>query len=374
WREVLYRFLAELTPDDIEAIAAFAYMEMLERGFTAVGEFHYLHHDVDGRPYADIGEMAARIAAAAARTGIGLTLLPSFYANGGFGGMAPTYAQRRFLNGPDDFLELLARTREIAAGVPDAEVGVAPHSLRAVTPAALRRVITACDAGPIHIHAAEQKKEVKESVMALGRPPVAWLVDNCEIGPRWCLVHATHMDHAETSRVARSGAVAGLCPLTEANLGDGIFPAEPFLAGGGRFGIGSDSNIAIDAAAELRQLEYAQRLRHHARNVLAGEAGRSTGRRLYDGALAGGAQALGRRIGALAPGRRADIVVLDADHPDLAGRRDDAWLDAYVFVAGGQMVQTVLVGGATLVSEGRHHARATIEGHYRKVVMRLIGK
>ena len=210
--------------------------------------------------------------------------------------------------------------------------------------------------------------------MALGRPPVAWLLDNCEIGPRWCLVHATHMDHAETSRVARSGAVAGLCPLTEANLGDGIFPAEPFLAGGGRFGVGSDSNIAIDAAAELRQLEYAQRLRHHARNVLAGEAGRSTGRSLYEGALAGGAQALGRRIGALAPGRRADIVVLDADHPDLAGRRDDAWLDAYVFVAGGQMVQTVLVGGATLVSEGRHHARATIEGHYRKVVMRLIGK
>ena len=371
WREVMYRFLAELTPDDVEAIAAFAYMEMLEGGFTAVGEFHYLHHDVDGRPFADIGEMAVRIAAAAAHSGIGLTLLPSFYANGGFGGMAATHAQRRFLNDADAFLELLARTREIAAAVPDAQVGVAPHSLRAVTPAALRLVIAACDGGPIHIHAAEQNQEVEESVAALGRPPVAWLMDNFEIGPRWCLVHATHMDDGETSRLARSGAVAGLCPLTEANLGDGIFPAEAFLAGGGRFGVGSDSNIAIDAAVELRQLEYAQRLRHRARNVLAGDVGRSTGRRLYDGALAGGGQALGRRIGSLAPGRRADIVVLDAEHPDVAGRRDDSWLDAYVFVAGGKMVQTVLVGGTTLVSEGRHHARATIEGRYRKVVTRL---
>jgi formimidoylglutamate deiminase len=372
WREVMYRFLASLAPDDVAAIAAFAYMEMLECGFTAVGEFHYLHHDVDGRPFADIGEMAARIAAAAARSGIGLTLLPSFYANGGFGDVATTHAQRRFLNGPDAFLELLARTREIAAAVPDAAVGLAPHSLRAVTPTALRLVIAACDAGPIHIHAAEQKKEVEESVAALGQPPVAWLMDNFEIGPRWCLVHATHMDDAETARLARSGAVAGLCPLTEANLGDGIFPAEEFLAGGGRFGVGSDSNIAIDAAGELRQLEYAQRLQHRARNVLAGETGRSTGRRLYDGALAGGAQALGRRIGALAPGRRADIVVLDADHPDLAGRRDDSWLDAYVFVGGGSMVKTVLVGGAILVSEGRHHARATIEERYRKVVTRLV--
>lgn len=374
WREVMYGFLAALTPDDVEAIAAFAYMEMLESGFTAVGEFHYVHHDVDGRPFADVGEMAARVATAAAQTGIGLTLLPSFYANGGFGGVAGTQAQRRFLNDPDAFLKLLARTREIAADLPDAAVGVAPHSLRAVTPASLRLVIEACGAGPIHIHAAEQKKEVEDSVGALGRRPVAWLMENFEIGPRWCLVHVTHMDDAETSNLARSGAVAGLCPLTEANLGDGIFPAERFLAGGGRFGVGSDSNIAIEAAAELRQLEYAQRLRAHARNVLAGAAGHSTGRRLYDGALAGGARALGRRIGSLEAGRRADIVVLAAEHPDLAGRRDDAWLDAYVFAAGAKLVRAVLVGGTTVVSEGRHHARAAIEGRYRTAVTRLMSR
>lgn len=374
WREVMYAFLADLTPDDAEAIAAFAYLEMLEAGFTAVGEFHYLHHDADGRPFADIGEMAARIAAAAVAAGIGLTLLPSFYANGGFGGVPGTHPQRRFLNSPDAFLTLLARTREIAADVPDATVGVAPHSLRAVTPATLRLIVDACRDGPIHVHAAEQTKEVDDCVAALGRPPVAWLLDNFEIGPRWCLVHATHMNDDETASLARSGAVAGLCPITEANLGDGIFPAETYLSAGGRFGVGSDSNIAIDAAAELRQLEYAQRLARRSRNVLAGRAGQSTARRLYDAALTGGAQVLARRIGALEPGRRADIVILAADHPDLAARRDDSWLDAYVFVGGGKMVRHVLVGGTTVVAEGRHRARTRIEKRYRATMARLLEK
>jgi formiminoglutamate deiminase len=299
--------------------------------------------------------------------------LPSFYANGGFGGAAGTHGQRRFLNSPDAFLKLLARTREIAAGVPDAAVGVAPHSLRAVTPASLRAVVEAGGSGPLHIHAAEQTKEVDDCVAALGRRPVAWLMDNFDIGPRWCLVHATHMDAAETARLAASGAVAGLCPLTEANLGDGVFPADAFLAAGGQFGIGSDSNIAVDAAAELRQLEYAQRLARRARNVLAEHAGQSTGRRLYDAALAGGAQALGRRIGSLEAGRRADIVVLSPEHPDLAGRRDDSWLDAYVFVGGATMVQTVMVGGTAVVKDGRHRARTTVEERYRRVVTRLAG-
>jgi formiminoglutamate deiminase len=238
----------------------------------------------------------------------------------------------------------------------------------------LRAVVEAGGSGPLHIHAAEQTKEVEDCVAALGRRPVAWLMDNFDIGPRWCLVHATHMDAAETARLAASGAVAGLCPLTEANLGDGVFPAGTFLAAGGRFGIGSDSNIAVGAAAELRQLEYAQRLARRARNVLAEHAGQSTGRRLYDGALAGGAQALGRRIGSLEAGRRADIVVLSPMHPDLAGRRDDAWLDAYVFVGGATMVQTVMVGGTAVVKDGRHRARTTVEERYRRVVTRLVGR
>jgi formimidoylglutamate deiminase len=371
WREVMYRFLRVLSPDDVEAIAAYAYMEMLEAGFTAVGEFHYLHHDPDGRPYNDIAELMVRIAAAAGETGIGLTLLPSFYAQGGFGAAPPTTGQRRFITSPDMFLHLIARAHEIAAKVPDARVGIAPHSLRAVTPDALRVVLDAVKSGPIHIHAAEQTQEVNDCLAALGARPVEWLIANADVDARWCLVHATHMTERETEALARSGAVAGLCPLTEGNLGDGIFNAEQYIAARGRFGIGSDSNIELDAAAELRQLEYNQRLRQRARNVLALREGESVGRRLYADALAGGAQALGRAIGAIKPGQRADIVVLDAEHPDLAGSTGDLWLDKYIFVAGRRLVRTVFVGGIKVVDAGAHKSRGAIADRYRRTMARL---
>ncbi len=371
WREVMYRFLRVLSPDDVEAIASYAYMEMLEAGFTAVGEFHYLHHDPDGRPYSDIAELMVRIAAAARETSIGLTLLPSFYAQGGFGGAAPTPGQRRFITDPDMFLRIVERAREIAASLPDAQVGIAPHSLRAVTPEALRIVLDAVKSGPIHIHAAEQTQEVNDCIAALGARPVEWFLANASVDARWCLVHATHMTERETQALARSGAVAGLCPLTEANLGDGIFNADQYVASRGRFGIGSDSNIELDAAAELRQLEYNQRLRHRARNVLALREGESVARRLYLYALAGGAQALGRAIGAIKPGQRADIVVLNADHPDLAGATGDHWLNKYIFVAGRRLVQTVLVGGVNVVDAGAHKSRAAIADRYRRTMARL---
>jgi formiminoglutamate deiminase len=371
WREVMYRFLGALTPDDVQAITAYAYMEMLEAGFTAVGEFHYLHHDIDGRHYADIAELTTRVAAAAAEVGIGLTLLPSFYAYGGFGGAAPTAGQRRFINGPDAFLKIVDRARAIATSVPDAAVGIAPHSLRAVTPESLAFVLDAVPSGPVHIHAAEQTREVDECVATLGLRPVEWLVTRCTIDQRWCLVHATHMSEGETQALAASGAVAGLCPLTEANLGDGVFDADRYLAARGRFGIGTDSNIELDAAAELRQLEYNQRLRHRARNVLAHREGESIARRVYTDALAGGAQALGRAIGSIAPGQRADIVVLDGDHPDLSGSGGDLWLDKYAFVTGRRLVKTVMVSGERVVEGGVHRSYAQISDRYRKVVKRL---
>jgi formimidoylglutamate deiminase len=370
WREVMYRFLRVLSPDDVEAIAAFAYMQMLETGFTAVGEFHYLHHDIDGRPYADIGEMAARIAAAASETGIGLTLLPSLYMHGGFGGATPADGQKRFINRPERFAALLTRSRGIVKALPDARVGIAPHSLRAVTPDALAEVVAANPRGPVHIHAAEQVKEVQDCVAALGKRPVAWLIDNANADERWCLIHATHMMPDETRALAASGAVAGLCPLTEASLGDGVFDGARFLESGGRFGVGTDSNIQIEAAAELRQLEYTQRLRDRGRNVLPQQEGESTGTRLYATALAGGAQALGRTIGAIEPGKRADIVVLDVAHPDLAGGQH-TWLDAYVFVAGRALIKSVMVGGETVVQDGQHKHRDTITVRYRKAVARL---
>ncbi|MFN3350357.1 formimidoylglutamate deiminase [Pseudorhodoplanes sp.] len=371
WREVMYRFLSQLTPDDVEAIAAYAYLDMLEAGFTTVGEFHYLHHDPSGQPYDDIGEMAARIVGASASTGIGLTLLPSLYTYGGFGGAAPNPGQIRFINPTGRFVTLMERSRQIVAALPGAAIGIAPHSLRAVSPEQLREATAIFADGPVHIHAAEQIREVDDSVASLGARPVQWLLDNMNLDGRWCLIHATHMTDDETARLARSGAVAGLCPLTEGSLGDGIFNGETYLAGQGRFGIGSDSNIQIDAPAELRQLEYSQRLKARARNVMTETEGESTGRSLYARALAGGAQALGQRIGAIAPGHRADIVVLDADHPDLAGAGGDMVLDVLMFSAGRALIRTVMTGGKPVVRDGRHFAREAIAQKYRSTVSRL---
>jgi formimidoylglutamate deiminase len=371
WRAEMYRFVERLGPDELEAIAAFAYMEMLEAGFTTVGEFHYLHHDIDGAPYADIGEMAARIAAATRQTGIGLTLLPSFYAYGGFGGAPPTDGQRRFINDPERFLKLVERTRAIVAPLPGVRVGIAPHSLRAVTPETLRVVCDVIPDGPIHIHAAEQTKEVEDGIAALGRRPVEWLLEHAGLDARWCVIHATHTTEHEVRALATSGATVGLCPLTEASLGDGIFAGADYLAAGGAFGIGTDSNIQIDAAAELRQLEYGQRLAHRSRNVMTTREGESTGRRLFGSALTGGARALQQPIGALAAGHRADVVLLDADHPDLAARRDDQWLDAWIFTAGRTAVRSVLVGGETVVETGRHNMRTSIAARYGTATARL---
>jgi formimidoylglutamate deiminase len=371
WREAMYALLNRLSPDDVQAIAAFAYVQMLEAGFTAVGEFHYLHHDPDGRPYADLGEMAGRIAAASAETRIALTLLPSFYAFGGFSGKPPALTQRRCINDPERFLKLLERTRAIVGHLQHARVGIAPHSLRAVTPDTLRAVRDAVSQGRIHIHAAEQLREVDECVAALGARPVEWLIDNMGLDARWCVIHATHTTDREVRALASTGAAVSLCPLTEASLGDGIFDAAAYVAAGGRFGVGSDSNIQIDPAAEMRQLEYGQRLARRARNVMALQEGFSTGRRMFEAALAGGAQALEQPIGAIAPGLRADIVLLDGNHPDFASRRGDEWLDAWIFVVGPAAVRTVLVGGGIVVEDGRHRAHAAIEARYRRLAATL---
>jgi formiminoglutamate deiminase len=369
WREVMYRFLDRLMPQDIEAIAALAYIEMLETGFSRVGEFHYLHHDPSGAPYANAAELAERIAEAAAETGIGLTLIPVFYAHSNFGGAPPVPGQRRFINSVDGFAGLMEESRAAIAPLEDANIGVAPHSLRAVTPEELRIIIPLARRGPIHIHAAEQTKEVHDSIAWSGARPVEWLLDNMGVDARWCLVHATHMTATETERLAKSGAVAGLCPITEANLGDGVFPAEAYLASGGRLGIGTDSNVLIDPAQELRALEYAQRLTYRARNLLAREAGRSTGRDLFDAALAGGARALGHTAG-LSQGAAADVVTLDPNHPSLVGRRRDAILDSWIFAGGA--VDCVWRFGRKQVAAGRHRARAAIEKRYREAMRRIV--
>lgn len=374
WRRVMYDFLEVLTPDDVEAIAAFAMMEMLEGGFTALAEFHYLHHAPGGQPYDDIATLGERIVAAARETGMGLTLLPVLYAHGGFGGQPISDGQRRFANDIDRYLRLLEASRNAISHLDDGRLGVAPHSLRAVTPEMLDILREAEPEALIHIHIAEQMKEVRDCVEWSGRRPVEWLLDRVPVDARWCLVHATHLEQHEIRLIAQSGAIAGLCPLTEANLGDGTFPAADYAAAAGRWGVGSDSNIEISAPGELKQLEYSQRLTLQARNVLAAGEGCSTGRAIYEAALAGGSQALGRSIGAIEAGRRADLVVLDADHPGMAAASEDRWLDTYIFSLGNTAIRDVFVGGRHVVAGGRHHERSAISDRYVKTMRRLAGR
>jgi formimidoylglutamate deiminase len=370
WRETMYRFVARITPEDFESIASLAFVEMVESGFTRVGEFHYLHNDVDGRPYNAPAEMAHRIAAAAKQSGIALTLLPVFYAHGGFGGAPLQDRQKRFANSLESYARLLDATRKAVAGLDDVVVGVAPHSLRAVTPDELLDLLPIAGDGPIHIHIAEQVREVDECLAWSGARPVAWLLDHMPVSQRWCLVHATHMDLAEIRRLAASGAVAGLCPITEANLGDGLFAAPDYMAAGGAIGIGTDSNVLIDMRDELRLLEYGQRLRDRTRNVVASRDTPSVGRNLFDASLRGGTQALGGDVG-LAVGNRADLVVLTSDQPAFAGRRTgDALLDSFIFANG--RISDVWCAGAKVVSTGRHRDRERVEARYRAALERIM--
>jgi formiminoglutamate deiminase len=314
WRDLMYRFVARIEPEDLEALSAQAFVEMLEAGFTRVCEFHYVHHDITGRPYANLAEMGERVAAAAASSGIALTLLPVFYAHGNFGGKAVGAQQARFSNDVERYAWLLEASRRAVAGLADSVVGIAPHSLRAVTPDELRSILPLSAGGPIHIHVAEQIREVEDCVAQLAARPVQWLLGEMPVNAQWCLVHATHVTSDEVAALARSRAVAGLCPITEANLGDGLFPAASFQSQGGVYAVGSDSNVLISLSEELRLLEYGQRLRNGARNVLADAPGRSTGRTLFDDVLRGGTQGAGARgMSGLAAGAPADIVSLTDD-------------------------------------------------------------
>lgn len=344
WREAMYRFAGDLTPEGLRDIAVRAYRAMLRAGFTSVAEFHYVHHQADGTPYDDPAEMSLALIEAAVITGIDLTLLPVYYARAGFDGRACTPGQKRFVCDLDLYGRIHDRAAQAMAQAGAGRVGIAPHSLRAVSAADLTALVNAYPSGPIHIHIAEQMAEVEDCLAATGQRPVAWLLDHLPVDERWCLVHATHLDAAEIQALARSRAVAGLCPITEADLGDGIFAGTDYLAAGGRFGVGSDSNLLIDAAGELRLLEFSQRLRDRKRNCLS-DGVRSTGRVLFDTALAGGAQANGLEGQGLALGARADLVVLDDRNPALVGRAGDAALDSWIFAGTGALVGAVMVAG-----------------------------
>lgn len=372
WRRVMYGFVERLTPEMVQAIAAGLYLDMVRAGYTAVGEFHYLHHQPGGRPYDDPAELSLRVAAAAADVGIGLTHLPVLYAHGGFGGQPLGDAQQRFRHDVDGLLRLVQALRRRHAGDPQVAVGAAPHSLRAVTPDELAALVAGLPPdAPLHIHVAEQTREVEDCLAWSGRRPVEHLFDTGLVDRRWCLVHATHVDAGETAAIAASGAVAGLCLTTEANLGDGLFPIRRFLDAGGRFGVGSDSHITVDPAEELRLLEYGQRLTQRRRTLLATDAP-SVGASLWRAALAGGAAALGRCTGALAPGHRADLLVLDPEHPMLWNKSGDDLLDSLVFAGDGRMIRDVMIGGQTVIAAGRHPRETAIRAAWRAALQQLL--
>jgi formimidoylglutamate deiminase len=369
WREAMYRVALAFTPEDAEAVAAQLQSELLTRGFTHLVEFHYLHHQPDGTPYAEPAELALRQIEATRQSGIGLTLAPSLYRYGGIFGRPPAEGQRRFLNDLDGFFRILERVRQAVAGDPRHSWAVAPHSLRAVSPEMLAE-IAKLDA-PIHIHAAEQPREVAECLAATGQRPVEWLLSHAPLDARWCLIHATHMTEAEARGLAGTGAVAGLCPTTEASLGDGIFLLPAYRAAGGRFGFGTDSHVGLCPAGEARQLETSQRIALHARAVATDAAAPHPARALLDAALAGGAQAAGVALGAIAPGRRCDLVELDDRHPSLLGTAGDALLDAWIFGPPDRMVRSTIVGGEVLVEAGRHIRERTIFEGFEAALRRL---
>lgn len=374
WRKLMYRFMTHLTPDDVETITAFVQMEMLEAGFGASAEFHYLHHQSDGTPYDNKAEMSERIITAAQTSGIGLTLLPVLYEQGGCDGRALGAGQVRFGHDFDAFAELVESAGKALSALPsDAQIGVAPHSLRAVSKDSLARIASLLPGGPVHIHLAEQVGEVEEVLQAYGQRPTEWLYDHHEVDERWSLIHATQLQPHETLMIANSGAVAGLCPITEANLGDGIFDGIRYFEAGGQFGIGSDSNIRISLSEELRALEYSQRLKHLGRAVLATET-QSSGRVLLEGAAKGGARAVGRNSGSIEIGKTADLFALDSNNLDLIGKDENMILDGFIFTGNKSMITDVWSAGRHLVKQGAHKNRDAISARYRESLTALMGR
>ncbi|MEL7450733.1 MAG: formimidoylglutamate deiminase [Pseudomonadota bacterium] len=375
WRDTMYWFADRIQPDDLQRIAAQVYVEMLKGGFTSVAEFHYLHHQPDGTPFANPATLSMSLLDAAAHVGIGQTLLPVLYVGANFGEHRPAPAQRRFVNSPDRLLAILASCRRYLPAPNQQRVGLALHSLRAVPEDAANEVLAGLNevspGSPVHIHVAEQTAEVDNCFKWSGQRPVKWLLEHLPVDEQWCLVHATHINAEELAGIVESGAVVGLCPTTEANLGDGLFPLRSFLDADGQLAVGSDSNVSVSVTEELRWLEYGQRLRHQSRNVSADKRTPHTGEALFTRALAGGRQALGQAVGRLERGFRADLLVLDDTSPLLANTPDHALLDSLVFAGNQPLVRDVMVAGRWCVRDFRHHAEASIRADYNRTVKRL---
>jgi len=377
WRDIMYRFVAKMSPEDAHKVAKYLYLEMLKAGYTSVAEFHYLHHQVGGKFYDDPAEMSHQVINGAKEAGIAITQLPVLYTYAGFGEQAPSEEQGRFIHQIDEFKLLLESLHSSYKNEETVGLGIAPHSLRAVSESQLKEIvpfIRSLDSNaPIHIHIAEQLKEVEDCLKFYGKRPVEWLMDNLEMDRNWCLIHATHLTEDETLDLAKSGAVAGICPTTEANLGDGIYPTERYLEQGGRFAIGSDSHIAVNVADELRTLEYAQRLTTHQRAVLVSEECNSVGQYLYSHAAKEGASTVNQNVGEIAIGKRADFVVLDCNHPSLYLKEGSFILDTAIFACNSMPVKDVMVAGDWKIQDRLHKNEKEITLEYLGVMDKLAG-
>lgn len=372
WRDLMYRIVRRLSPDQAHVIATQLYIDMLKAGYTQVGEFHYLHHDISGQPYGDPAEMARQLVHAADRSGIGLTLLPVLYAHSGFGAIAPNEGQRRFIHSPQSYLALQQHCRQAVAGSALHQLGLCFHSLRAVTQQQIEEVLSASDQQQlVHIHISEQQKEVNDCLAWSGLRPVEWLHETIGLNERWNLIHATHLNKAELNAIARSGAVVGLCPTTEANLGDGIFPAVEFERLNGRWGIGSDSHVSLSIVEELRVLEYGQRLRDQQRNRLYRGHQTSIGDNLFTQALYGGNQSCGVSLG-LTTGCRADFMVLDESHPFIGASDAKDVLNRWLFACSDNVIKDVFVAGKAVIQDGRHALDVTSRTEFARVIKQVI--
>lgn len=372
WRDVMYKVVQKLTPEDARIIAKQLYIDMLKAGYSQVGEFHYLHHQVGGKPYNDVTEMAQQLLSAANEAGIGVTLLPVLYSHSGFGGQSPTAGQARFIHSTDSYLALHQACDSLVKKQPRHHLGVCFHSLRAVTPEQIVEVLQATsEQARVHIHIAEQQKEVQDCLSWSGQRPVAWLQENIGLNERWCLVHATHLDDNELKSIAKTHAVAGLCPTTEANLGDGIFPSVAFEQAGGRWGIGSDSHVSLSIVEELRTLEYGQRLRDQQRNRLYQVGQPRVGDYLFSQALNGGNQACHVALG-LAVGNRADFMVLDETHPFVAASESQDLLNRWLFACSDQVIKDVFVAGQQVVKDFQHKHDMSSRCDFTQVIKRVM--
>jgi formimidoylglutamate deiminase len=377
WRQAMYGLANRIAPYDLQIVATQLFIEMLKAGYTSVAEFHYLHRQTSGAQYPHANPLWQAIADAAAAAGIGLTFLPTLYQYSDFGAAPLKAEQARFALDTEAFIRSVADqvNADRRGGSRIIRTGAAFHSLRAVPIDVLReatQALRSIDAAmPLHIHVAEQLREVRACEAATGRRPIELLLDQALLTQHWCLVHATHASPAELKAIAASNATVCVSISTEANLGDGLFDTARFLKSGGHLCIGSDSQSTVSPAEELRWLEYQQRLRKKQRSVLATRDEQHVGTRLWQSAAANGAQAIGQPAGAIAPGRRADWLVLDAAHPSMVGAAADTALDHLLFAGGDAAIRDVMVAGRWVIKNRRHRLEDDIARQFTESVQRL---